>query len=141
MSPEDAHLVASTCLALHARRAARRLARAYDEALKPAGLSSGQFSLMVRLAAGPGAALSAVASDLGMDRTSLTAALKPLEREGLVASAGDAVDGRVRRLALTEAGRARLAAALPLWRRAQASADAKVGSRAALLRSDLNALG
>ncbi len=141
MSPEDAHLVTSTCLALHARRAARRLARAYDEALKPSGLSSGQFSLMARLAAEPGSALSAVAADLGMDRTSLTAALKPLAREGLVASAGDAADARLRRLSLTEAGRERLRAALPLWRAAQAAADAQAGSRAALLRADLNALG
>ena len=51
-----------------------------------------------------------------MDRTTLTANLKPLERRGLVRVFVDPKDKRGRRLELTEAGRDLLVAALPVWR-------------------------
>ena len=60
-----------------------------------------------------------------MDRTTLTANLKPLERQGLVETAVDPADGRGRLLVLTTGGRKRLKAALPVWQRTHA------GSRAA----------
>jgi DNA-binding MarR family transcriptional regulator len=82
-------LVRDTCLCLHVQRAARALARRFDEALRPVGLTNGQFSLLMSLnrpqAPGvPQATISSVAELLGMDRTSLTAALKPLRRRALV---------------------------------------------------------
>jgi len=58
-----------------------------------------------------------VASLLAMDRTTLTAALKPLERRGLVKIAADTNDRRSRVLILTEKGRTLLARALPVWQR------------------------
>ena len=61
-----------------------------------------------------------------MDRTTLTANLKPLERRGLVAVAVDSADKRSRRLSLTEAGRSVLAAAVPIWKRAQAENESLV---------------
>lgn len=64
-----------------------------------------------------------VASLLAMDRTTLTAALKPLERRGLVVSVADPEDRRSRRLALTDAGRSLLAGALPSWTRTHAELD------------------
>ena len=64
-----------------------------------------------------------VASLLAMDRTTLTANLKPLERRGLLAVAPDGADRRSRRLELTEPGRALLARALPAWERTQAEAE------------------
>ena len=56
-----------------------------------------------------------VASLLAMDRTTLTAALKPLERRGLVKISKDSSDRRSRILQLTEDGRRLLASALPVW--------------------------
>jgi DNA-binding MarR family transcriptional regulator len=57
-----------------------------------------------------------VASLLAMDRTTLTAALKPLERRGLVKIDNDHSDRRNRILILTEKGRTLLARALPVWK-------------------------
>ena len=106
------------CLCLHAQRAARALARRFDEALRPAGLTNGQFSLLMSLNRPEPPNMSSVASLLAMDRTTLTAALKPLEREGLVKASPDPNDKRSRRLVLTDAGRQKLKLALPLWTKA-----------------------
>ena len=114
------------CLCMHVRRAARALARRYDEALRPTGLTNGQFSLLMSLNRPAPPAMRDVADLLAMDRTTLTANLKPLERRGLVALAVDTADKRSRRLSLTKAGRHVLAAAVPIWKRAQAENEALV---------------
>src|SRR5437763_11975183 len=98
-------LVRDHCLCLHAQRAARALARRFDEAMRPAGLTSGQFSLLMSLNRPAPPALGAVATLLGMDRTTLTANLKPLARRGAVKIAVDPADRRGRLLSLTPAGR------------------------------------
>src|ERR1700761_6029641 len=92
--------VRDTCLCLHAQRAARALARRFDEALRPVGLTSGQFSLLMSLNRPEPPRMGDVAALLAMDRTTLTAALKPLQRRGLVQVRVDAGDKRSRRLVL-----------------------------------------
>ncbi|TCO73094.1 MarR family winged helix-turn-helix transcriptional regulator [Rhodovulum euryhalinum] len=133
-----AHAVGERCLCLHVQRAARVLARRFDRALRPFGLTSGQFSLMMALNRPVPPLIGDLAPFLGMDRTTLTAALKPLERRGLVAAAADAQDRRGRRLRLTETGADLLARALPAWRAAHDALDAdlpdQAGLRAGLLR-------
>jgi DNA-binding MarR family transcriptional regulator len=121
------HEVRDRCLCLHAQRAARLLARRFDLALRPFGVTNGQFSLLMALNRPDGPRIGDLVPLLGMDRTTLTAALKPLERRGLVASRADAEDARVRRLALTDAGRAVLKAALPVWRATHDAVDAGLG--------------
>jgi DNA-binding MarR family transcriptional regulator len=111
--------VRDSCLCLHVQRAARAMARRYDEALRPAGLTSGQFSLMMSLNRPEPPTMGQVAALLAMDRTTLTANLKPLERRGLVRVVIDEADRRSRRLRLTSAGRTALAKAMPLWEEAQ----------------------
>jgi len=103
------------CLCLYAQRAARALARRFDEALKPFGLTNGQFSLMMSLNRPEPAALGSVAALLGMDRTTLTAAIKVLEQRGWVAVARGREDRREKFLALTDAGQAALAPAVTVW--------------------------
>ncbi|TXM92416.1 MarR family transcriptional regulator [Methylobacterium sp. WL103] len=93
--------IRDACLCLHAQRAARALGRRFDDALRPLGLTSGQFSLLMALNRPEPAAMSAVARLLAMDRTTLTAALKVLERRGLATVAVDPEDRRGRRLSLT----------------------------------------
>lgn len=112
-------LVRDTCLCLHAQRAARALARRYDEALRPTGLTSGQFSLLMSLNRPEPPNMAAVATLLAMDRTTLTANLKPLERRGLVVVSRGEKDKRRRTLALTSSGRSALVAAVPVWQRTQ----------------------
>src|SRR5438874_13706156 len=92
--------VRERCLCLGVQRAARTLARRFDEALRPLGLTNGQFSLLMSLNRPEPPAMAAVASLLAMDRTTLTAALKPLERRGLVKISSDPADRRSRFMAL-----------------------------------------
>lgn len=132
-------LVRDTCLCLHAQRAARALARRFDVALAPTGLTSGQFSLLMSLNRPNPPNLGSVAALLAMDRTTLTANLKPLERRGLVETMPDPADGRARLLRLTPAGRAVLAGAVPIWRRVHAEIEATLADPG-ILRSELNAL-
>lgn len=108
-------LVRDACLCLHAQRAARTLARHFDEVLRPVKLTNGQFSLLMSLNRPEPPKMAQVANLLAMDRTTLTAMLKPLSRRGLLTSAEDSEDRRARRLELTRRGRALLARAMPLW--------------------------
>ena len=101
--------------------------RRFDAALRPHGLTNGQFSLLMALNRPEGPRIGDLVPLLGMDRTTLTAALKPLERRGLVTSHADEADRRARLLVLTEAGRATLADAMPAWRRAQAETAKLIG--------------
>jgi len=132
-------LVRDSCLCLHAQRAARALARRFDVALAPAGLTSGQFSLLMSLNRPVPATLGSVAALLAMDRTTLTANLKPLERRKLVRTSVDPEDRRARLLQLTAAGRKLLTAALPIWTQLHAAIEAEL-SNVDRLRGDLNAL-
>lgn len=133
--------VRDTCLCLHAQRAARALARRFDEALRPAGLTNGQFSLLMALNRPGPVGMQPVARLLAMDRTTLTAALKPLARDGLVEMAVDPADRRGRLLHLTAQGEAALAAAVPIWRGLHAAIEAGLPAPGAeVLRRGLRAL-
>jgi len=116
--------VRDTCLCLHLQQAARALARRFDAALRPLGLTNGQFSLLMSLNRPEAASIGDVSAVLAMDRTTLTANLKPLRRRGLVAISVDDADKRSRRLRLTPAGRALLVAALPVWESEHAAIEA-----------------
>src|SRR5688572_1397739 len=138
---ETTHLVRDTCLCLHAQRAARALSRRFDEALRPAGITSGQFSLLNALNRPKPPPIGPVAQLLAMDRTTLTAALKPLERDGLVTIARDPDDRRSRLLGLTDKGREILAAAVPIWRDLHAAIEAGLPEmQPEVLRGGLRAL-
>jgi DNA-binding MarR family transcriptional regulator len=133
--------VRDSCLCLHTQRAARVLARRFDEALRPAGLTNGQFSLLMALNRPEPAAMREVAELLGADRTTLTAALKPLVRRGLAEFHTDEADSRVRRVALTAGGLACLAEAMPIWTETHAALEAELDDAdPARLRRDLKAL-
>jgi len=133
--------VRDTCLCLHLQRAARAVARRFDAALRPLALTSGQFSLLMSLNRPQAASISDVSALLAMDRTTLTANLKPLERRGLVTVTVDDADKRTRRLTLTPAGRALLCAAVPAWRRTHAEIERLLAEPTPdRLRADLRAL-
>ena len=134
--------VRDACLCLHAQRAARALARLFDNALKPTGITNGQFSLLMSLNRPEPPPMGPVAALLAMDRTTLTAALKPLERRGLVSIEQDPKDKRGKRLRLTAEGMAVLSAALPIWEKTHDEIEAKIGSGDPdRLRRDLIDLG
>lgn len=125
------------CLCLNVHRAARTLARRFDMALAPFGISHGQYSLLMSLNRPDAPRLGEAAAFLAMDRTTLTANLKPLERRGLVNVRPDAQDKRSRRLHLTDAGRDLLKAAVPVWRRTHDEVDTHLKTNGVSLRAEL----
>jgi DNA-binding MarR family transcriptional regulator len=138
---ETTLFVRDKCLCLHIQRAARVLARFFDDALRDVDLTNGQFSLLMSLNRPESPSIGSVASLLATDRTTLTAALKPLERRGLIKVVIQADDKRRRLLKLTSNGRQLLTRAVPLWRDAHAKAEAMLGeSKADILRGNLEAL-
>jgi len=133
--------VRDCCLCLHVQRAARALARRFDDALRPVGLTNGQFSLMISLNRPTAPGMAAIADLLAMDRTTLTAALKPLERRGLLKVVVDPEDRRGRKLHLTAQGKKLLAEAAPIWERTHAEMEAALGEgEPDRLRRNLRAL-
>jgi DNA-binding MarR family transcriptional regulator len=123
LSFDVTHRVRETCLCLHVQQAARAVGRRFDAALRPLGLTNGQFSLMMSLNRPRAASIGDISALLAMDRTTLTANLKPLQRRGLVTVSVDDADKRSRRLMLTPAGRALLVAALPVWENEHAAIE------------------
>ena len=133
--------VARTCLCLHVQRAARVVGRRYDQAFRPLGLTNGQFSVLMALSRPEPTGMAELAEILGMDRTTLTAALKPLERRGLLQLGTDTRDRRARRITLSDAGRTLVGEAVPLWEQAQAGVSELLpGADFDRLRSDLKAM-
>lgn len=129
------------CLCLATQQAARALSRRFDEVFRPLGLTSGQFSLLNSLNRPAPPTIGQVAETLAMDRSTVTANLKPLERSGVVISTVDPDDRRGRRVALTAVGRKLLAKATPIWiethRMVEAELEAGGGDR---VRDDLRRL-
>jgi DNA-binding MarR family transcriptional regulator len=125
---ETTLFVRDHCLCLHAQRAARALARRFDDALRPHGLTNGQFSLLMALNRPEPPPMGPVATVLAMDRTTLTAALKPLERRGLVRVEADPRDRRGRLLRLTPEGRRLLTDAFPIWKETHEKIDRQLSA-------------
>lgn len=120
----DAH-----CFCLAARRTARVVSRLYDDALRPVDLNAGQFSTLMVVAAVGSISVQQLADRLDMDRTTATAALKPLERRSLLTIAPHAQDKRSRVVALTSQGYSLLRKATPLWETAQREMEQRVGAK------------
>ena len=147
LPPEISRHVRDNCLCLHLQRAARTVARRFDDAFRPLGLTSGQFSLLMSLNREAPPTIGQVSRTLAMDRTTLTANLKPLERRKLLKVTIDPDDRRGRRIVLTPAGRGLLVSAMPVWERTLddlqrllADAGAADNGAAARLCAQLSAL-
>ncbi len=139
ISLEATHHVRDTCLCMAAQRAARALARRFDDVFRPLNLTNGQFSLMMALNRREPPSIAPLAEFMAMDRTTLTAALKPLERRGLIRVSVDSVDRRGRRLKLTAKGRNLLIKALPVWKEAHRRLEQEIGAGSGL-RAELDRL-
>lgn len=132
--------VRDTCLCLQVHRAARTLARLFDEALAPVGITNGQFSLLMSLNRPEPPTMGAVSQLLALDRTTLTANLKPLVRRKLVKVVPDKRDRRTRRILLTAQGQKVLASAVPIWEKSHAALERRFERGADALRADLQKL-
>jgi DNA-binding MarR family transcriptional regulator len=119
--------VYATCVCLGVQRAARGVARRYDEALRPVGITSGQFTILSSLLRDNPTPIGSLAELLGLDRTTLNRNLRPLEADKLITTVADPNDARVRRIQLTLAGRNKLDEAIPLWRKVQSQSNGRLG--------------
>lgn len=115
----DYATIASSCHMQAARSRARRLTLAYEAALAPLELTGGQFSTLIAVAHADRPAISELAEHLVMDRTTMSRALRPLERRSLVELEPDPEDLRSKRVKLTPQGRKLLDQAIPLWQQVQ----------------------
>lgn len=129
------------CACSTLRKATRSVARIYDSRLGRAGLTTTQFSILRALERhGRPVALSRLAEELVMERTSLYRALDPLRRARLVGFSA-AGDKRAKEVGLTRAGEKKIAAALPHWREAQEAFLAQFGRSAwSTLAGELGAI-
>jgi DNA-binding MarR family transcriptional regulator len=126
--PASPKVLYSECFGLNLRRAARVVGRRYDEALRPLDLNNGQFATLCVVAAFQPLSMQTLAEHLSMDRTTLTAALKPLERRALVSIRLDDHDRRARIVNLTDKGTKLLADGVPLWRIVQRRINREMGT-------------
>ena len=132
--------VRDACLCMHVQRAARALARHFDEAFRPLKLTNGQFSLLMSLNRPDPAPMGAVAAALAMDRTTLTAALKPLLRRKLIRITTDPKDARARLIVLTPGGSKLLARAVPIWRAHHGALEKDLSRPVTALNAELRQL-
>jgi DNA-binding MarR family transcriptional regulator len=109
---------AQGCINFRFRKTARLLSQFYDEALRPAGLRSTQFTMLVVIEAAQPLSMSDLAHHLVMDRSTLTRNFGVLEQQGLV-SIKVGKDRRSRLVRLARKGRSALTRALPYWQKAQ----------------------
>ena len=117
----------TTCVCVNLRRATRALTQLYDSALAEAGVKVTQFSLLRAIQRSEPAAITTLAEDLELDRTTLARNLLPLQRDRLVTLAtGD--DQRVTEVRLTAKGRKAIAQALPLWQQVQDEIAQRLGA-------------
>ena len=129
------------CACFNLRKTARAITQFYNAMLQPSGLLATQFSLLVALAIDSPTPISSLAEALGMDRTTLSRNLKPLQHQGLVQVAPDDADNRIQLVALTGEGRAALVAAMPLWQEAQRQIVGQLGAdRWHTLLADLSSM-
>jgi DNA-binding MarR family transcriptional regulator len=110
-----------SCFCSALRRAGRAVTQHYEAAFRGTGLRATQFTVLATLAQVEPMTMSDLAELLGMERTTLTRNLRPLEAKGWVRGLADDADLRRRRIELTPKGRAAATRAIPTWRKAQAS--------------------
>ena len=120
------------CTCFNLRKATRAVTQYYDAILQPSGLRTTQFSVLTAAAITGPAPIGRLAEQLGMDRTTLTRNLAPLEKSGLIRTGGEVTssgDRRARLVEITTAGRKALLRAMPLWEEAQSSLIGRLGTQ------------
>ncbi|MFF8803404.1 MULTISPECIES: MarR family winged helix-turn-helix transcriptional regulator [unclassified Methylobacterium] len=141
MTPDTAAAIEQACICVAVQRAARVIGREFDSVFRAVGLSNWQFTLLTTLALGNPPTMRELADELALDKSTLTANVKLLEKRGLITIEPDSQDRRARRVRLTGPGRSLLDDTIPLWEQAQAACLARLDiAEAASLRQTLATL-
>ena len=115
------------CACATLRRAARGLTQLYEEALRPFGLRSTQFTILQALSFTGEITQGELGRILAMDSTTLTRTLGIMRRQGWI-SKRRGKDKREWRLQLAANGKAQLMRALPAWQKAQEDVKRRMGT-------------
>lgn len=125
-NPDESPSGLGACACFRARTAARAITDFYDRTLEPSGLRLTQMAILAAIAGRDGATMQSVASELGLDPSTMTRTLRPLEQARLVRTRSGA-DRRAKEIELTAAGRERLRAGHRCWQDAQRALSEKLG--------------
>lgn len=117
--------MAGACLVMRTRLVARVISGIYDDALRPYGVNSAQFALLVVIHKLGSASRAEIGRFNRQDRSTLTRNLVLILHQGWAEETG--ATGRARPICLTEAGRELLASVSPAWQTAQRQAEAILG--------------
>jgi len=123
---KTAQAMIDRCLFQRTRTAARAVTRFYDDQLRTTGLRATQANVLATSAAKGELTISALSDELGMDRTTLTRNLRPLEQRKLVAISPEGRH-RARLVRLSSTGVAALGAIAAQWEKAQSSLERSLG--------------
>lgn len=133
---EIADATAQACLATRVRQLSRIITRIYDDALRPLGITSSQFTLLTQLAQQDGITAVEIGTELDIEKSTLSRNLKRLLALGHLTMDPPA-GRRGRGLHLTQKGRDVIFKAYPVWRDAQSRSVGIMGPES---RSTLDAL-
>lgn len=117
--PISATKISKECFCFSLKKAERLISRRYDEALAPFSLRNGQFSMLICISGANLINIQSIAHQLNMDRTTTTAALKPLEKRKLIKITASKEDSRVKLVSITPLGISLLTKAIPAWQKIQ----------------------
>jgi DNA-binding MarR family transcriptional regulator len=132
--------MAHDCLLMRTRLVSRVVTSIYDEALRPFGIVSPQFALLLVIAKIGPASRAEIGRFHRQDRSTLTRNVKPMLSAGWIEEVQDGERGRARRIAVTNAGRRLLQEAAPAWRSAQRRTRAKLGDGMDVVADTANGL-
>ena len=118
----------ATCACNHIRTASRLVTRVYDALLRDTGLKASQLAALAAIDSTETVSIAELSKKLSMDRTTLSRNLKPLIAARLV-ELGEEGWRRSKLIRITPAGQERVAAAIPLWERAQADTLGRLGEK------------
>jgi DNA-binding MarR family transcriptional regulator len=125
---QKSNLDPATCVLRHVTRASRLIVANFDAAFAPVGLTGHQFNLLMTLARSGPMNVNALAAAVGMHPSTTPRLIAPLARDRLVRTQPGS-DRRVRVIAITRKGRARLARALPRWMELQKRIVSNLGTK------------
>jgi len=114
------------CMCSSFRRSARALTQCYQEALRPLGLHTSQFTILQVLSLTGGVSQGQLGQMLAMDSTTLTRTLRIMLRQNWIAETRGE-DRRERRLGLAKGGERLLGRALPIWEKVQLHLQQRLG--------------
>jgi DNA-binding MarR family transcriptional regulator len=114
------------CMCGNVRRTARALTQLYEEALRPVGLRTTQFTILQVLQRAGEVLQGQLGEILAMDSTSLTRTLRIMVRQDWVTERRGR-DRRERWLRLSEGGKEMLGKAMPVWEEVQARLRERFG--------------